>query len=203
MLVLRLTSPQSVHGVISDDGFTIGKVSVGGTYNLLVIGAAVGLIGAGVYRAVAPWLLGPRWLRRVTTASAAGFVVGSLLIHDDGVDFTLLKPTWLAVGLFVALPFVFGWLIGPVTERVASPGSWTAQGRWHWLLPIVLVACFPLMLPLAGVAAAVLAVSVMVRHVWPADRKIPSTVGVVVRAGWLTIAAAGVAALVTDVIAVT
>ena len=49
----------------------------------------------------------------------------------------------------------------------------------------------------------VLAVSVMLRHVWPADRKIPSTVGVVVRAGWLTIAAAGVAALVTDVIAVT
>ena len=39
MLVLRITSPDSVHGIESDDGFTIGQVTLGGTYNLMQLGA--------------------------------------------------------------------------------------------------------------------------------------------------------------------
>jgi hypothetical protein len=58
MLVLRLTSPDHVRGVTSDDGFTIGRVTLSGTYNLLLLGAAVGIIGAAAYRVVAPWLIG-------------------------------------------------------------------------------------------------------------------------------------------------
>ncbi|HEY7626101.1 MAG TPA: hypothetical protein VH761_03495, partial [Ilumatobacteraceae bacterium] len=47
MLILRLTSPHRVRGVTSDDGFVIGRVTLGGTYNLMQLGAAVGVIGAG------------------------------------------------------------------------------------------------------------------------------------------------------------
>src|SRR6476646_5216117 len=53
MLLLRLTSPDSVIGVTSDDGFEIGRVTLAGTYNLLLIGATVGFIGAVAYVAVA------------------------------------------------------------------------------------------------------------------------------------------------------
>src|SRR5687768_18610943 len=67
MLLLRVTSPDRLVGVISDDGFTIGEFTLGGTYNLLMLGAVVGIIGAGAYRMVAPWLIGPAWLRRLTT----------------------------------------------------------------------------------------------------------------------------------------
>ena len=88
MLLLRLTSPDNVHGVVSDDGFIIGRVTLGGTYNLLNIGAAVGLIGACTYRLVAPWLIGPSWFRRCTVAAAAAAVAGSMLVHARGVDFT-------------------------------------------------------------------------------------------------------------------
>ena len=42
MFVLRLSSPDNVIGVTSDDGFEIGRFTLGGTYNLLAIGAAVG-----------------------------------------------------------------------------------------------------------------------------------------------------------------
>ncbi len=59
MFLLRLTSPDSVVGVTSDDGFTIGQFTLSGTYNLVTIGAAVGFIGAVAYVAVAPWLIGP------------------------------------------------------------------------------------------------------------------------------------------------
>ena len=63
MLLLRLTSPDDVVGVTSDDGFEIGRTTLGGTYNLLVVGAGVGLIGAVAYVAVAPWLVGRTWFR--------------------------------------------------------------------------------------------------------------------------------------------
>ncbi|MEX2252307.1 MAG: hypothetical protein WD895_09595 [Acidimicrobiia bacterium] len=99
MLLIRVTSPDRVVGVTSDDGFTIGEVTLGGTYNLLLLGAAVGVIGAGAYQMVAPWLIGPIWFRRLTTGLASAAVVGSMLVHADGIDFTLLKPTWLAIGL--------------------------------------------------------------------------------------------------------
>jgi hypothetical protein len=138
MLVLRLTSPDSVSGIESDDGFTIGQVTLGGTYNLVVIGSVVGVIGAAAYLAVRPWLVGPLWLRRTTVGATAGLLVGAMLIHADGVDFTVLKPLWLAVALFVLLPAAVGVSLALVVDRVAAPGSWTAQDRVRWGLPAVL-----------------------------------------------------------------
>src|SRR5829696_4411584 len=117
MLLLRLTSDESVNGLESDDGFTIGEVTLSGTYNLLMLGATVGVIGAGAYRMVRPWLIGPNWLRRVTVALGAGAVVGSMLIHADGVDFRALTPTWLAIGLFVALPATFALAVAVAVDR--------------------------------------------------------------------------------------
>ena len=64
-----------------------------------------------------------------TAFIAAGAVVGSMLVHSDGVDFRLLKPLWLAIGLFVALPALFAVAIGVGVDRVASDDSWTKVGR--------------------------------------------------------------------------
>ncbi len=200
MLVLRLTSPDGVRGVISDDGFRIGEVTLFGTYSLVALGAGIGIIGAAAYRWVCPWLLGPSWFRRVTVSAGSAVVVGSMLIHADGVDFTLLQPTWLAIALFLALPAAFGWLIGWAVDRVAAPTSWTASGRRRWVVPVVLVACFPAMIILVGVTALVLAI-------WGPIRAQPKTlrwsrtlpVLLVVRAAWLAVAVAGLAALLGDI----
>lgn len=40
MFALRLTSPEHVRGITSDDGFVIGRFTLSGTYNLLALGAA-------------------------------------------------------------------------------------------------------------------------------------------------------------------
>lgn len=45
MLVLRSTSPEEVIGVTSDDGFEIGRFTLSGTYNLLMLGAVSAVIG--------------------------------------------------------------------------------------------------------------------------------------------------------------
>ena len=204
MLLLRVTSPDRVNGITSDDGFTIGEVTIGGTYSLLLLGAVVGIIGAGVYRLVAPWLIGPRWLRRVTTGLAAGAVVGSMLIHADGVDFTLLKPTWLAIGLFVALPALFGLTIGAAVESVSRPDSWTAKGHRRWLLPAIAVGCFPPTLFFLVIALVPVGVLALAREVdFPHEiRRVPG-LPLAIRSVWLIIALAGLVALLNDIQALT
>ena len=199
MLVLRLTSPDRVHGVISDDGFVIGRVTVGGTYNLLQLGAVVGLIGAGAYRMVAPWLIGPTWLRRLTTGAASGAVVGSMLLHSDGVDFTLLKPTWLAISLFIALPGLFGIVIGAAVDRCARPDSWTATGRRRWVLPILLIASVPTTLVIIPILAIVVTACVFAQQSARLSNFRSSTIyGLGVHMLWLSIAGRGMIAVVQD-----
>lgn len=197
MLVLRLTSPDGVDGVTSDDGFEIGRFTLGGTYNLLVLGAAVGVIGAAAYRAVAPWLLGPVWFRRSTVAAASGVVVGSMLVHADGIDFHVLKPLWLAVGLFVALPAAFGAAIAVAMDRIAQRPLPT--GRRRWVIPVLLVAAFPLVIPFVAIAAIVLTAWVPIRRAVAASGGLSTVVGLAIRAAWLAVAVLGLVALVGDV----
>lgn len=204
MLLLRVTSPDRVHGVTSDDGFTIGQITLSGTYNLLLLGAVAGVIGAGAYRLVAPRLIGPTWFRRLTTGLAAAAVVGSMLIHADGIDFTLLQPTWLAIGLFVALPGVFGTLIGSSVDAVGQPDSWTVRGRRRWLLALIAVGCFPLTVPPLIVAFVILGFWVVAREVGLIRRvrRVPVYL-LAIRSLWLLIAVAGLVALIKDIDALT
>ncbi len=198
MFVLRLTSPDGVRGVTSDDGFEIGRFTIGGTYSLVTLGAIVGIIGAVAYRAVAPWLLGPVWFRRVTVAAASGVVVGSIVIHADGIDFTLLKPTWLAIVLFIALPALFGAAVGVAVDRIAGRRHGGPQGWRRMILPVVLVAAFPPTAVLVILAGVVLAVWVPARRTFNLTRA-PFALTIAVRAIWLTIAVVGLAALLGDV----
>lgn len=203
MLLLRVTSSERVIGVTSDDGFSIGKVTLGGTYSLLMLGAAVGIIGAAAYRLVAPWLIGPTWLRRLTTALASGAVVGSMLVHADGVDFTLLTPTWLAIGTFVALPALFGGVIGIAVDSVARPTSWTRRGKRQWLVPLICVVAFPATLFFLAVMLILVGFWALARDTdFPAEVRSVKVAALAVRAVWLAIAVAGLAALLNDIRAI-
>jgi hypothetical protein len=200
MLTLRLTSHPRVIGVQSDDDFTIGRFTFFGTYNLLVLCAAFGVIGAAVYQWVRPWLIGPQWFRYVTVGLGCGAVVGSMLIHADGIDFRALTPTWLAIALFVALPFLFGVAIGWTVDRLDRPGSFARQGRARWIVAGILALLFPLTLALLGIALLVLIVWVPARDGWHAEGKPPpAALTLIVRSVWLGIAVLGLIALVNDI----
>lgn len=164
MFLLRLTSPNSVVGVESDDAFVIGRFTLAGTYNLVTIGAAVGFIGAIAYVAVAAWLVGPVWFRRLTVGVAGGAVGGAILVHSDGIDFHVLEPLSFAVALFVGLPALVAVLLATVADAVAAPGSWTAQSRWRWVVPLVLIALAPLSLLVVVPLAVVVAVLLLLRR---------------------------------------
>ena len=201
MLLLRLTSPDHVNGVRSDDDFVIGRFTLSGSYNLLMLGAAVGIVGAGLYRLVSRWLLGPTWFRHVTTALASGAVGGSILVHADGVDYRLLKPTWLAIALFVFLPALFGGLIGVVVDRVARPDSWTRVGRRRWALPFAALLPFPLAVIPLLLAIGVVAPLVAIGEADSINRlRASNGYAFVVRGVWLGIAVLGLFILIEDVI---
>ena len=200
MLLLRVTSPRRVIGMRSDDDFVIGRFTLSGTYNLLVIGAGVGMIGAAVYLLVASRLLGPAWFRYLTVGLASAAVIGSMIVHATGADFTQLKPTWLAIALFVALPGLFGTFIGPAVATVQRPGSWTNIGRRRWLLPVIAV----LLVPPAILAVGIVVIVVTVLTAFganPALRNVrcTRTFGLLIRVAWMTIAVAGLAALINDI----
>ena len=201
MLLLRLTSPSDVIGVTSDDGFEIGRFTLAGTYNLLNVGVAVGLIGALACAAVSPWLIGPAWFRAATVGLTAGALVGSMIIHADGVDFTLLHPRWLAVGLFLALPALVGALLLLLVDRASDPGRPAVRGLRRWL-PAAPLVLFPL-----GVAAAAIPVllgaAVLVllgRTVLPPLHR-SGTGNLAVRAAFLVIPVLSVLALGQDLVA--
>jgi hypothetical protein len=144
MFLLVRASP-GADGVVSDDGFEMGRFTVSGSLHLLVVGGFLGIVGAAVYAAVR-WLQLPGLGWRVAaTAVCAGIGVGALLVHRDGVDFTVL-PAGPAIATFVAVPAVYGALLALVVEPALArhPDGFTRPwARWGGLLPFLAVPVLP------------------------------------------------------------
>lgn len=156
MFALRVAQPSAV-GTTSDDGFEIGKFTLSGTYNLLNLGVAIGVIAVAAYVAVRPLMIGPGWFRATCVGLTAMFIGGSGVIHADGADFTVLD-TELAVALFLALPLAAGLATPAVADAV-----WARHARWPLWLPAIGVVT-PLALIPAAVVLAVVAVLLPVRR---------------------------------------
>lgn len=114
MLLLRLTSPELVIGATSDDGFEIGVMTTE-TLGLLAGMTMLGAVNGVLYAAVRGWL--PRRLRLPLWSLAAAALGGATIVHEDGVDFTMLEPVALAIALFVILPGVAAAIVVLLVER--------------------------------------------------------------------------------------
>jgi hypothetical protein len=57
----------------------------------------------------------------VGIATAAG--EGALVVKSGGIDFRLLEPLWLAVGLFLLIAGAWGVTVVLLTERLLRPGA--------------------------------------------------------------------------------
>ncbi len=121
MRILVLTSDDRVRGVTSDDGFEIGAIT-GETVVLLIFATVVGTIVGAVYGFLRMITTGPTWLVAAGVATAAATAGGASIVHTNGVDFGLLEPLWLAVGLFILIPALWGLTLVVATERLLQPG---------------------------------------------------------------------------------
>ena len=134
MLALRLTSDPSLRGVPTDDGFTIGRVSLQ-TLFLLGVTAGLGMAGGLFYLVVRRWIPSP-WRIPLMTLFFA-LVGGAGLIGPSAVDFSVLSPLPLAVALFVVIPAAYGALMPWIAERLLREDSILRRGRWAWIVGLV------------------------------------------------------------------
>jgi hypothetical protein len=150
MFVLRLTSPDSVVGLTSDDGFTIGKFDLSDTMNLVMgnttFGAVVGMLYAGLRGGIPSRLRLPLWVAFWTVFS------GVSVIHADGVDFTALEPRELSVALFLLLPAAGAAAIVLLVERWDAGSGW---GRRQAALAAVPALLSTFALIIAAIAAVI------------------------------------------------
>ena len=196
MGVLASLNPED-QGVISDDGFEMGRVTFGGTAQLLLTSLQFGLIGALAYLALRNLAIGPTWVRIASLTAGGTVVFGALVIHD-GVDFTLLEPSWLPVVLFLAIPLLYIPATALLTERWLRPDSWffTAGKRKAAAVLLVWIAS-GVLLPLAALALG--AAFVTGRAVSEMSERTRFAAGWTARAALGAVGVAALVALVSDI----
>jgi hypothetical protein len=142
MLLARLT-PQAT-GITSDDGFLMGRFTLSGTLALLGVGTFLGVVGGGIYLVMRSLMIGPRWFQVLSISLGPAVVLGSSLVHSTGVDFILLRPTWLAIALFVTIPGLYAALLTILCERWLNPDGRFMQARSPLVFaPLVLSLAYP------------------------------------------------------------
>ena len=120
MRIVLLTSDDRVRGLTSDDGFEIGVISAA-TVFLLIFTTILGAIAGLIYGFSRMLLKGPRWIVAIAVGIAAGAGGGALIVHTDGIDFHILEPLALTVGLFVLIPAAWGVTVVLLAERLLRP----------------------------------------------------------------------------------
>jgi hypothetical protein len=151
MMLLAALNPAAT-GVTTDDGFTIGQFTISGTAQLLGAAWQLGLLGTFAYALIRGLIIGPRWFRVLSVSLGAGVVVGAMIVHTDGVDFTVLQPVPLTVGLFVLIPVLYTALLALMAERWIAADGWFARSRLRMVLATLLLwlPLLPLLPVLAG-----------------------------------------------------
>lgn len=148
MLVIARLNPQAT-GRISDDGFRMGTFTASGSLNLLLAGLLLGLLAGAFYAVLRHLMIGPRWFRLLSISLGPAVVVGSMLVHTTGVDFTLLQPAALSIALFVALPGLAVLVLAVLAERWLAEDAWPARAPAWAVLPVL-----ALYLPIAPIVVA-------------------------------------------------
>jgi hypothetical protein len=125
MSVLAGLNPED-HGTLTDDGFAMGQFTVGGTINLLAAAVTIGAFGGLVFLALRGLRFGPAWFRTASMALGATIVVGSMLLHSDGVDFSRLEPIGAAVAMTLSMPLLYALGVTWLGDR------WLGDGPTMW-----------------------------------------------------------------------
>ncbi len=144
MRLLAATSPQA-QGQLTEADQVVGRISLEGTLGFIVFGGLpAGLLSAFFYVVLHGAL--PRGL-------TGGLVLGGLLIvvlgaridplRPDNVDFTLVRPGWLAVAVYSLLALATGVATAVLARRLSQA---LPLPRWSAMIYVPLLTLFTLAL---------------------------------------------------------
>ena len=121
MRVVAVADPDA-SGSFTENGNVIGDVTLGGTLALVVFaGIPTGFVAGLVVFAVRRWLPARVLWRGLVLGVVLLALLGRTVIDPDSIDFRLLGPAGLAIGLFGALFLVAGLALAPLADRL-GPG---------------------------------------------------------------------------------
>lgn len=171
MMLLARLNPE-VTGRVSDDGFRMGQFTLGNTMSLVAFTTLLGVFGGLLFLALRDLRFGPRWFQFVSMSVGPAIVVGAILVSPDGIDFRVLHPVPLAIGLFVLLPGLYALTLQLLGDHWLEDDSWFLRGsiaeRWWVLLFLIPLLALG---PIALGAAAVIVIRAALRRspkVWAA-----------------------------------
>lgn len=155
MRILFITSDSSVKGLESDDGFEIGRFTLGNTVSLLIVTTFIGVLAALLYLLAHPFVVRLGVNAVAWTALFYGVIGASLMVHPDGVDFRRLDPVALGIVMFVAICAGFGAAVAAFLGRATQPGGWPERASWWVLGPPLAFLVVPPFTVVAIVAAVI------------------------------------------------
>jgi hypothetical protein len=84
-------------------------------------------------------MIGPRWFQIFSVGLGPAVVVGTMLVHVRGVDYTVLQPVGLSIVLFVAIPGTYAALLTVVAEHyLKKDGRFMTTSIWLAGVPLLL-----------------------------------------------------------------
>lgn len=184
MLLLARLNPQ-VTGITSDDGFIMGRFTFADTASLVLVGTVIGVLGGLLFLSIRHLRFGPTWFRTASMTIGPAVVVGSMLVHTDGIDFHLLEPTWLAIALFLVLPGLFAYAVGLLVDRWTLDDAWPMRSRRIWIVGLVPVAAL-------GPFAALVVAGLILRGV---RHEVPTVQNLLAQPAWANLVRLGFVAV--------
>ena len=152
MRILFLTTGDSVKGIKSDDGFTIGRFTLGNTIGLVITCALLGVFAAVLYLLAQPFVSRLGALAPAAMALFYGVIATGVLVNPDNVDFSVLEPAILGLALFGVLFAAFGGVVCVLVNHAALKAP-TSRRSWWLVAPPLVVLLFPPLLVLTIVIA--------------------------------------------------
>jgi hypothetical protein len=119
-VVMRLlaVADSEAAGTITENGNVVGEITFAGTMALVVfVGIPLGLAAGLIVFAVRRWLPSGQPWRALAFTIVLLALLARTVIDPDNIDFRLLSPTGLAIGLFGLLFVAAGFWLPPLADR--------------------------------------------------------------------------------------
>lgn len=119
MRVLAATSGDSAQGLVTEAQETVGDITLGGSVGFVVFnGIFFGAIGGIGYMLLRSWLPSRPWLGGLAYGIALLGLAPLDPLDPGNRDFSILRPSWLAVVLTACLFPLYGMTTASVVERL-------------------------------------------------------------------------------------
>ncbi|MFL5761732.1 MAG: hypothetical protein ACJ789_18655 [Thermomicrobiales bacterium] len=129
MRIVALIAGHEHYGEVTDADEIVGKITGDGTAFLVLAGTFLGVLSGFLYLAVRRWMPGSGIWKGLAFGGVLLLLFGSVIIDGGNPDFRRFVPSYLSVGLFASLFFLYGLIASAIVERLDRGGGSPPRGR--------------------------------------------------------------------------